>query len=101
MAADHAPASRRPGPSRTPTPASSSATPTGRRSPASTLRIGGDWDGGPLVTDVDPAALRKKEINGPIRLPKRDFFTRGQKLKVKDPWHIILLRSGIRRHVDT
>ena len=29
--------------------------------------------------------LRKKEINGPIRLPKRDFFTRGQKLKVKDP----------------
>jgi hypothetical protein len=33
--------------------------------------------------------LRKKEINGPIRLPKRDFFTRGQKLKVKDPWHIL------------
>ena len=28
-------------------------------------------------------------INGPIRLPKRDFFTRGQKLKVKDPWHIL------------
>ena len=33
--------------------------------------------------------LRKKEINGLIRLPKRDFFTRGQKLKVKDPWHIL------------
>jgi hypothetical protein len=33
--------------------------------------------------------LRKKEINGSIRLPKRDFFTRGQKLKVKDPWHIL------------
>ena len=33
--------------------------------------------------------LRKKEINGPVRLPKRDFFTRGQKLKVKDPWHIL------------
>ena len=49
----------------------------------------GSRDGGPLVTDVDPAALRKKEINGPIRLPKRDFFTRGQKLKVKDPWHIL------------
>ena len=33
--------------------------------------------------------LRKKEINGPIRLPKRDFFARAQKLKVKDPWHIL------------
>ena len=27
--------------------------------------------------------------HGPIRLLKRDFFTRGQKLKVKDPWHIL------------
>jgi hypothetical protein len=33
--------------------------------------------------------LRKKEINGPIRVPKRDFFTRGQKVKVKDPWHTL------------
>ena len=41
-------------------------------------------EGAPIVEE-----LRKKEINGPIRLPKRDFFTRGQKLKVKDPWHIL------------
>ena len=37
------------------------------------------------VADIVVEELRKKEINGPIRLPKRDFFTRGQKLKVKDP----------------
>jgi hypothetical protein len=41
------------------------------------------------VADIVVEELRKKEINGPIRLPKRDFFTRGQKLKVKDPWHIL------------
>ena len=41
------------------------------------------------VADIEVEELRKKEINGPIRLPKRDFFTRGQKLKVKDPWHIL------------
>jgi hypothetical protein len=44
------------------------------------------------VADIVVEELRKKEINGPIRLPKRDFFTRGQKLKVKDPWHIL---SGV------
>jgi hypothetical protein len=37
------------------------------------------------VADIVVEELRKKEINGPIRLQKRDFFTRGQKLKVKDP----------------
>jgi hypothetical protein len=37
------------------------------------------------LADIVVEELRKKEINGPIRLPKRDFFTRGQKLKVKDP----------------
>ena len=37
------------------------------------------------VADIVVEELRKKEINGPIQLPKRDFFTRGQKLKVKDP----------------
>ena len=52
------------------------------------------------VADIVVEELRKKEINGPIRLPKRDFFTRGQKLKVKDPG-TFWLRSGIRRHVDT
>jgi hypothetical protein len=41
------------------------------------------------VTDIVVQELRKKEINGPIRLPKRDFFTRGQKVKVEDPWHIL------------
>ena len=41
------------------------------------------------VADIVVEELRKKEINRPIRLPKRDFFTRGQKLKVKDPWHIL------------
>ena len=41
------------------------------------------------VADIVVEELRMKEINGPIRLPKRDFFTRGQKLKVKDPWHIL------------
>ena len=41
------------------------------------------------VADIVVEELRKKEINGLIRLPKRDFFTRGQKLKVKDPWHIL------------
>ena len=41
------------------------------------------------VADIVVEELRKKEINGPIRLPKWDFFTRGQKLKVKDPWHIL------------
>ena len=41
------------------------------------------------VADIVVEELRKEEINGPIRLPKRDFFTRGQKLKVKDPWHIL------------
>ena len=41
------------------------------------------------VADIVVEELRKKEINGPIRLPKRDFFTRGRKLKVKDPWHIL------------
>jgi hypothetical protein len=29
------------------------------------------------VADIVVEELRKKEINGPIRLPKRDFFTRG------------------------
>jgi hypothetical protein len=53
------------------------------------------------VADIVVGELRKKEINGPI-LPKRDFFTRGQKLKVKEPVaHSLRLRSGIRRHVDT
>ena len=37
------------------------------------------------MADIVVEELRKKEINGPIRLPKRDFFTRGQKPKVKDP----------------
>jgi hypothetical protein len=37
------------------------------------------------VADIVVEELRKKESDGPIRLPKRDFFTRGQKLKVKDP----------------
>ena len=41
------------------------------------------------MADIVVDELRKEEINGPIRLPKRDFFTRGQKLKVKDPWHIL------------
>ena len=41
------------------------------------------------VADIVVDELRKKEINRPIRLPKRDFLTRGQKLKVKDPWHIL------------
>jgi hypothetical protein len=41
------------------------------------------------VADIVVEELRKKESNRPIRLPKRDFFTRGQKLKVKDPWHIL------------
>jgi hypothetical protein len=41
------------------------------------------------VADIVVEELRQKEINRPIRLPKRDFFTRGQKLKVKDPWHIL------------
>ena len=41
------------------------------------------------MADIVVEELRKKEINGPIRLPKRDFFTRGQKLKVKDAWHIL------------
>ena len=36
------------------------------------------------VADIVVEELRKKEINGPIRLPKRDFFTRGQKLTVKE-----------------
>ena len=35
------------------------------------------------VADIVVEELRKKEINGPIRLPKRDFFTRGQKPKVR------------------
>ena len=37
------------------------------------------------VAEIVVEELRKKEINRPIRLPKRDFFTRGQKRKVKDP----------------
>jgi hypothetical protein len=41
------------------------------------------------VANIVVEELRKKEINRRIRLPKRDFFTRGQKLKVKDPWHIL------------
>jgi len=41
------------------------------------------------VAGIVVEELRKKEINGPIRLQKRDFFTRGQKLKVKDPWHVL------------
>ena len=41
------------------------------------------------VADIVVEELRKKEINRPIRLPKKGFFTRGQKLKVKDPWHIL------------
>ena len=41
------------------------------------------------VADIVVEELRTKEINRPNRLPKRDFFTRGQKLKVKDPWHIL------------
>ena len=50
----------------------------------------GDPDDRPAsVADIVVEELRKKEIKGPIRLPKRDFFTRGQKLKVKDPWHIL------------
>ena len=41
------------------------------------------------VADIVVGELRKKEINDRIRLPKRDFFTRGQKLKVKEPWHVL------------
>ena len=47
--------------------------------------IGEQWPAS--VADIVVEELRKKEINGPIRLPKWDFFTRGQ--KVKDPWHIL------------
>jgi hypothetical protein len=57
---------------------------------ADTLKLAHNEIGRPAsVADIVVEELRKKEINGPIRLPKRDFFTRGQKLKVKDPWHIL------------
>jgi hypothetical protein len=41
------------------------------------------------MSDDRPASVAdivvEEESNGPIRLPKMDFFTRGQKLRVKDP----------------
>ena len=55
------------------------------------------------VADIVVEELRKKEINGPIRLRKRDFFTRGQKLKVKDPWQFspaTIWNSPACRHVS-
>ena len=61
----------------------------GRAQPGSRAVLAMSDDRPASVADIVVEELRKKEINGPIRLPKRDFFTRGQKLKVKDPWHIL------------
>jgi chaperonin GroEL len=36
------------------------------------------------IAQVGKISANGDSINGPIRLPKRNFFTRGQKLKVKD-----------------
>ena len=61
----------------------------GRAQPRSRAVLAMSDDRPASVADIVVEELRKKEINGPIRLPKWDFFTRGQKLKVKDPWHIL------------
>jgi hypothetical protein len=55
------------------------------------------------VANIVVEELRKKESSGLIRLPKRDFFTRGQKPKVKDPGTfspVTIWNSPACRHVS-